>query len=178
MTVLMYHSRSADVPPGEGASESRAPGAAPLTELAAIPHWRRRLSNFAEAPFTLDGLRWRSVEHCFHAAKFRDRAPDYYRRFAMNSGSELSAALGGAVKRAGGRRGRPMPPEDRALWEREKSAHLERALYARFNQSPADRALLLATGDATLTHRPARARYVRREVELMRVRARLVAERG
>ena len=166
--VLMYHSRSRDAPPGQGAGEQVSVG--DYTELAAIPDWRRLLSNFAASPFALDGLRWQSVEHFFQAQKFRTKAPEHYRSFALDSGSALSADLGGAVKRAGGRRAMPLTAAERAQWETVKLQEMERALTAKYTQSAPHRAALLATGLAKLTHKPARARYARVEVELMRVR--------
>lgn len=171
----MFHSRSRDAPPGRGAGERLEPPLGPddFRELAAIADWRRLLSNFAESPFTLDGLRWLSVEHCFQAHKFRTVAPSYFRSFALDSGSELSRTLGAAVKRAGGRRGHPLDGAARARWEQEKHALQERALAEKYSQSATHRAALLATGRAKLTHKPARSPQTIIERGLMRVRQRL-----
>ncbi len=56
-------------------------------ELAKVPDWRQMFSNFYISPFVLDGLTWNSVEHYFHAMKFRDTAPDFFRSFSIESGS-------------------------------------------------------------------------------------------
>jgi len=174
--VLQYHSRSRDALPGAGAGESLRGPAEAFHALARHANWRQKLSNFAEAPFTLDGLTWRSVEHCFQAAKFRELAPAYYRSFAIESNSELSAALGPAVKSAGGRKGMALSEAQRAGWERLKADVMRRALLAKFTQHEEHRAILLATGTARLTHKPARSPVARVEVELMEVRAKLRAE--
>ena len=172
----MFHSRSADSPPGHGAEEQIPAALEPAyAPLATIPHWRRLLSNFADAPFALDGLRWRSVEHCFQATKFRGVDPAYYRSFALDSGSELSQVLGPPVKSAGGRRARPLDGAARAAWEQLKHDVAERAIEAKFTAHALHRQALLATRLAKLTHKPARARHVIVELGLMRVRARLRA---
>ncbi len=168
--VLMFHSRSKDAAPGEGVGElTRLPHDA-FAELGAIANWRQLLSNFAVAPFDLDGLRWPSVEHFFQASKFSAVDPAYYRSFSLDSGSALSKSDGAAAKSAGGRRGRPMSPAQIADWESRKFAVMRRALEAKYRQNEAHRAALLATWPAKLTHRPLRASHTQVEHGLMDVR--------
>jgi ribA/ribD-fused uncharacterized protein len=168
--VFMFHSRSKDAPPGAGVGElSRLPAGA-FAALAASPDWRQRLSNFAPAPFDLDGLRWPSVEHCFQGSKFSAVDPAYYRSFALDSGSELARGDGAAAKSAGGRRGRPMTPTQIASWEARKAGVMRRALEAKFRQNAEHRAVLLATWPAQLTHRPLRSKHTQIEHGLMAVR--------
>ncbi len=173
--VFMFHSRSRDAPPGRGAGERIEPPLSPadFAELSGIPNWRRLLSNFAESPFTLEGLRWLSVEHCFQAHKFREVSPAYFFSFTLDSRSELSRSLGAAVKRAGGRRAHPLDGAARAAWERAKYPVQERALLAKYEQCAKHRRALLATGAAKLTHKPARSPKTIVELGLMRVRQRL-----
>ncbi len=173
--VFLFHSRSKDAPPGVGVGELLTGPAARFATLAATRNWRQLLSNFAPAPFTLDGLRWATVEHCFQATKFRDVDPAYYRSFSLDSGSELSRADGAAARSAGGRRGRPMTPPQIADWELRKRDVMRRALAAKFAENELHRAALLATGDAKLTHRPLRSAHTQVEVPLMEVRAALRA---
>ena len=59
---------SADLPPGQGVHEWVA-DAARYAVLAGVRHWRRMLSNFWPADFTLDERTYRTVEHAFQAAK-------------------------------------------------------------------------------------------------------------
>jgi predicted NAD-dependent protein-ADP-ribosyltransferase YbiA (DUF1768 family) len=87
-----------------------------FTALAAIPQWRRKLddswmgvskgnSKTQESPSTgdneqetgvfqtPDGHRWASVEHYFHASKFRKTNPDFYLKFALDTEGEFSRNL-------------------------------------------------------------------------------------
>jgi hypothetical protein len=173
--VFLYHSRSKDTPPGEGVGEELHVPPATFAELAGTPDWRRKLSNFADSPFLLDGLTWGSVEHFFQASKFVTLDPAYHRLFSVESGSPIGLAHGAEIKSAGGKKGRPLGAEDRARWELLKHDVMRRALLARFTQSAESRAILLATGLAKLTHRPLRSAHTQVEVELMEVRARLRA---
>ncbi|MCP4130851.1 MAG: NADAR family protein [bacterium] len=168
--VLMYHSKSKDVPPGDGVGEQYLDKEVDLKELSEIPNWRQKLSNFEESPFELDGLRWCSVEHFFQAQKFKIKAPDYYKSFAMDSNSELSKTPGAAVKKAGGKSGMPLNEEERARWEETKHEEMERALYAKFSQNEEHKTILLATKKAKLTHKPNRSKRTFVEHELMKVR--------
>ncbi|APR86492.1 Hypothetical protein A7982_11841 [Minicystis rosea] len=171
--VFLFHSRSKDAPPGRGVGEEIHVPDETYSELARHRDWRRKLSNFAESPFTMDGLTWRSVEHAFQAAKFMTVDPGYYRSFSIESGSALGAALGAEVRSAGGKRGRPLGPADLAHWEKVKHDVMARALYAKFSQNEASRIILLATGLAKLTHRPLRAAHTQVEMGMMDVRRRL-----
>src|SRR5262245_40106578 len=118
--VFLFHSRSADAPPGQGVGESLRLPASTFAELAAVPHWSKVLSNFAPANFSLDSLTWRSVEHFFQASKYVRVAPDYYRSFSLDSGSALAQGDGADAKRAGGRKGRPLDPATLAWWDAAK----------------------------------------------------------
>jgi ribA/ribD-fused uncharacterized protein len=168
--VFMFHSRSADARPGAGVDERSDLPAETFAVLARYPNWRRRLSNFAPSNFTLDGLRWPTVEHCFQASKFVEVAPDYYRLFSLDSASELCRSDGAAAKRAGGRHGRPMSEAERTEWESRKRGVMRRALQAKYTQNDEDRAILIATWPAKLTHKPLRSRHTVVEIDLMEVR--------
>ncbi len=171
--VFLYHSRSRDVAPGRGVGEEIHVPEATFANLARFPDWRRKLSNFANTPFFLDGLTWGSVEHFFQASKFIAVDPAYYRSFSLDSGSTIGGVCGAEIKSAGGKKGRPLGAEDRERWEQVKYDVMRRALLAKFTQNAEPRAILLATGLAKLTHRPLRASHTRVEVELMEVRERL-----
>lgn len=176
--VFLFHSRSKDAAPGAGVGElSRLPEGT-FAALAAHANWRQELSNFAPAPFALDGLSWQSVEHFFQGSKFSLVDPAYYRGFSLDSGSALGRGDGAAAKGAGGRRGRPMTPAQIADWEGRKRGVMRRALEAKFRQNEGHRAILLATWPAKLTHRPLRSRHTQVEHPLMEVRLLLRGEAG
>ena len=65
--------------------------------LEKIKDWRKVLSNMhyngadyverveggeIQPLFELDGLKWASVEHYYHANKFKKNNPDYYKKFS------------------------------------------------------------------------------------------------
>lgn len=57
--------------------------------LAGVRHWRRMLSNFWPAEFTLGERTYRTVERAFQAAKIALVNPVLAERFALESGTEL-----------------------------------------------------------------------------------------
>ena len=55
-------------------------------KLSKIKSWRRKLhDSWTDAPFTVDGKRWASVEHYYQGAKFRKHYPDFYMKFSLDS---------------------------------------------------------------------------------------------
>jgi hypothetical protein len=93
--VFQFHSNSdASKKPGKGTGEQiPEPRRTDFTRLATMEQWRRKLddswmgvSEAATAQVgifqTSDQLRWASVEHYYHAAKFRKNNPDFYAKFA------------------------------------------------------------------------------------------------
>ena len=91
--------------PGRGSGEKiSAKAKLKYATLADIPNWRKILSNFYNAPFSLDGKKWHSVEHFYHASKFKKGHPEFYSTFALDSGSELSKKAN-LAKVAGGKTG-------------------------------------------------------------------------
>ena len=91
-TVFMIHPRSAgNHAPGKGSGENiTIDNIIKYTELENIENWRRILSTHYEAPFTLDGLRWNTVEHYVQGVKFKNTNPEYYRTFSLDSNSEYN----------------------------------------------------------------------------------------
>jgi predicted NAD-dependent protein-ADP-ribosyltransferase YbiA (DUF1768 family) len=138
-TVLMYFSKSANKPVGKGAFETIQDSDIPLfKKLEDICNWRQKLSNFYMRPnrsslFVLDSKKWASVEHYFHAQKFKSQDPTYSFSFSLNSGSPLSKALGPVVKNAG--RAKQLTNTRRQEWEKQRNKVLYDAFLAKFGQN-------------------------------------------
>jgi N-glycosidase YbiA len=95
------------------------------------------LSNFALYPITLKGKRWPTSEHYFQAQKF----------VATRDQEEIRSAN---TPMLAARWGRDRKRKLRRDWESVKVGVMREAVEAKFLQHDELRALLLATGDATL----------------------------
>ena len=177
-TEFVFYSGSKDSKPGKGSNEKIKEGEE-YKELESIPNWRKVLSNFYTKPmvngvrpplFELDGKKWASVEHYYHANKFKKNNKDYYDQFALGSGSlwenDALKALG-----AGGKGGRvkekvPGRKTPKVVFKRPKEILMdndfesgtnkqdvmERGQQAKYEQDDFCRRVLLATKNAKLSH--------------------------
>ena len=176
-TIFRFYSKSIDKPlPGKGAGESIGEeGTDAYAELAKIPEWRKKLSNFWMAEFVLDKHRWASVEHYYQASKFKRNNKEFYIQFSLDSPDSDIAKDAGLAKAAGGKSGMTTKLVDgvkKKVLVRPKNVtidpdffkktqgmkyvrgemEMESAMRAKFTQNADLKKLLLATKKAKLEH--------------------------
>ena len=205
---LVHHRSAGDEMPGRAqgdyVAQSDRPG---FMELGGGGHdhrgsnsWRRKISNEWNAPFTLDGHRWLSVEHYYQANKFFKKHPEFYLLFTMDANkkskyyepSSISSRIAHDVELAtyAGRKlgttkidGKKvvLRPEEVAIdpdfFNGRHARVLEDATYAKFTQNDDLANILMLTNNAKLinyhhTKEPSVS------VHLMRVRSKLRTKRG
>jgi predicted NAD-dependent protein-ADP-ribosyltransferase YbiA (DUF1768 family) len=182
--VFQFYDKSDSSPlPGNGSGEK-----IPLDEkknferLSSTKDWRKMLSNFWAAPFTLDGHTWQTVEHYYQGSKYKNNNKEFYLKFSLDSRSEIASdpvlakAAGGKTGKLKGALLRPRNVVvDPDFFGGRNEREMEAAMYAKFSQNRVLQVVLLATRNAKLVH------YVRGAPpvvfnHLMRVRHRLREE--
>ena len=205
---LVHHKSAGDKMPGRAqgdyVSQSDRSGFLDLggggQEQRGNNNWRRKISNEWNAPFTLDGHRWLSVEHYYQANKFFKKNPEFYLLFTMDANKkskyyepssilsriahdvELATYAGrkqGTTK-IDGKKVVLRPEEvviDPEFFNGRHAKVLEDATLAKFTQNDDLSNILLLTNNAKLinyhhTKEPSVS------VHLMRVRSKLRTKRG
>jgi ribA/ribD-fused uncharacterized protein len=109
----------------------------------------RALSNMAEYPIEIDGVKFPTVEHYFQAMKAKTFADEeMYEKILKAKTPKAAKALGKKVK--------DLIPEK---WDAEKDMIMEKGVRAKFVQHPELRKQLLETGDKQIGEANARDGY-------------------
>jgi exodeoxyribonuclease-5 len=106
------------------------------------------LSNFATRPLTVNGMTYQNVESAFHHAKLAYSNPITEQPLELQSANWRQ--LSGAEARTLGRKFEGL---NRTEWDRQSAELMKTLMKASFEQNPDALAKLLATGNATLTHK-------------------------
>ena len=160
--VFMFYSKSNDKPlPGKGSGESiNKEDVKNFAKLSKIPSWRKKLSNFWQQKFNLDGHDWLSVEHYYQGSKFKNNNNEYYLQFSLDSDSVLSKdpvmakAAGGKTGKLAGKKIRPPDIKmDEDFFSSGRSVEeMNKAQLAKFTQIDELKETLKETKNARLMH--------------------------
>ena len=163
---VFYSGSASNKSPGKGPQEKMPTSdtVKEFAQLASIPDWRKKLDNEWPSAFMLDGHRWQTIDHYLSAVQFKDKFPEFYLSFSLESGTPLSKDLelvkcaqsaSGKCRGSKGEPGQLIRPKEVTLEslskEREK-IELENALLAKFSQNEDLKTLLLQTKNAALAH--------------------------
>jgi predicted NAD-dependent protein-ADP-ribosyltransferase YbiA (DUF1768 family) len=160
--IFSFYENSGDIYlPGKGPNE-KIPERFLLefASLAKEKQWRKKLSNFWNQTFMLDGKNWASVVHFIEGSKFKNSHRDFYDSFSLDSGSDLSKdakkAWYASHSKNGLYKGERLRDEsikpDSDFNEEKRQKLLFLAQMAKFTQNPELKQILLNTKNAMLLH--------------------------
>jgi hypothetical protein len=94
-TVFMFYERSSGEPyPGKGSGEKiNNSDIKEYVELStkSFYDWRKKLDDsWKKSPFSINGKTYMSVTHYYNGSKFKHGFPDFFDKFNIESGSEIS----------------------------------------------------------------------------------------
>jgi predicted NAD-dependent protein-ADP-ribosyltransferase YbiA (DUF1768 family) len=159
-----YNKSSGTAKPGKGANEKISQSKIrDYTELGLkkFSDWRRKLDDDYATIFTVDNMKWKTVEHYYQGAKFKKHNPHFYRLFSLDSDNEIAKEVD-IAKAAGSLKGTykkvktvvPLRPQDIKIdpdfYGNRKMEEREKALYSKFSQNEDLKAILIATQKAVL----------------------------
>jgi predicted NAD-dependent protein-ADP-ribosyltransferase YbiA (DUF1768 family) len=164
-TVFTFYNKSNGlVKPGKGANEKISTNKIrDYTDLGLKKNsdWRRKLDDEWPTVFTIDNMKWKTVEHYYQAAKFKKHNPHFYKLFSMDSDNDISKDIE-LAKAAGQKKGsykkgktevqlRPLDIKiDPDFYGNRKYEEREKALYAKFSQNEDLKTILISTNNAVL----------------------------
>jgi len=164
-TIFCFYNKSnAVTKPGKGPNESIS--TSKIREysdlgLKKYSNWRRKLDDDWETLFTIDNMKWKTVEHYYQGSKFKKHNPHFYKMFSLDTDNEISANID-IARAAGSQKGnykkgksvvqlRPLDIKiDPDFYGNRKNDEREKALYAKFSQNEDLKAILLSTKNAVL----------------------------
>jgi len=189
-TVFVFYNKSSGTAkPGKGANEkisqSKIRDYIDLG-LKKFSDWRRKLDDDYPTVFTVDNMKWKTVEHYYQGAKFKKHNPHFYKLFSLDSENDIAKEID-IAKAAGSLKGTykkgktlvPLRPADIKIdpdfYGNRKTEEREKALYAKFSQNEDLKAILMATRNALLKKHVPKAK-VETDHVLMKVRKQIQIE--
>ena len=167
--VFVFHSTSNGKPKAGLGSGETIPenNRIDFPTLNKTKDWRRKLDDSWMVPITMDGHRWNSVEHYYLGSQYKKGFPDFYLKFSVESGSDISKDI--TIAKAACSKSGKMAIKGAEVSLREKNVkpdadfyemgksprnkiERENALRAKFTQNLDLKNILLGTKMAKLVH--------------------------